>query len=116
RDNARLLETLRRLRDLGNTVIVVEHDEDAIRTADHVLDIGPGAGIHGGEIIAQGQVPDLIGDPKSITGKYLSGELVVPIPERRPKNGRRTLKVVNARGNNLKNLSAEVPLGLFTCV
>ncbi len=76
RDNERLLITLQRLRDLGNTVIVVEHDEDAIRTADHVLDIGPGAGIHGGEIIAEGQVDDLIAKPKSITGKYLSGELV----------------------------------------
>src|SRR6185369_1086079 len=116
RDNARLLETLRRLRDLGNTVIVVEHDEDAIRTADHVLDIGPGAGIHGGNIIAQGQVEDLIGNANSITGKYLSGELVVPIPGRRPRNTRRTLKVTNARGNNLKNLTAEIPLGLFTCV
>ena len=116
RDNARLLETLRRLRDLGNTVIVVEHDEDAIRTADHVLDIGPGAGIHGGHIIAQGQVEDLIGNANSITGKYLSGELVVPIPERRPRNNRRALKVVNARGNNLKNVTAEIPLGLFTCV
>ena len=116
RDNARLLETLRRLRDLGNTVIVVEHDEDAIRTADHVLDIGPGAGIHGGNIIAQGQVEDLIGNANSITGKYLSGELVVPIPERRPRNNRRTLKVANARGNNLKNITAEIPLGLFTCV
>ncbi len=115
RDNARLLVTLRRLRDLGNTVIVVEHDEDAIRTADHVLDIGPGAGIHGGEIIAEGQVEDLIGNPKSITGKYLSGELVVEIPERRKKE-RRALKVVNARGHNLKNVTAEIPLGLFTCV
>src|SRR5204862_1951613 len=83
RDNARLLETLRRLRDLGNTVIVVEHDEDAIRTADHVLDIGPGAGIHGGHIIAQGPVDDLMEATKSWTGKYLSGELTVPIPERR---------------------------------
>ncbi len=116
RDNARLLETLRRLRDLGNTVIVVEHDEDAIRTADHVLDIGPGAGIHGGNIIAQGQVEDLIGNANSITGKYLSGELIVPIPERRPRNNRRALKVVNARGNNLKNVTAEIPLGLFTCI
>ena len=85
RDNARLLETLKRLRDLGNTVIVVEHDEDAIRSADHVLDIGPGAGIHGGEIVAEGQVDDLIDAPKSWTGKYLSGELSVPIPERRPR-------------------------------
>jgi excinuclease ABC subunit A len=116
RDNARLLETLKRLRDLGNTVIVVEHDEDAIRTADHVLDIGPGAGIHGGHIVAQGSVDDLVQTPGSITGKYLSGQLIVGIPERRPKNLRRTLKVVNARGNNLKNVTAEIPLGLFTCV
>ena len=116
RDNARLLETLKRLRDLGNTVIVVEHDEDAIRTADHVLDIGPGAGIHGGEIVAEGQVEDLIEAPRSWTGKYLSGELSVPIPDRKPRNPRRVLKVVNARGNNLKNITAEIPLGLFTCV
>jgi excinuclease ABC subunit A len=115
RDNARLLVTLQRLRDLGNTVIVVEHDEDAIRTADHVLDIGPGAGIHGGEIIAQGQVADLIGASASVTGKYLSGELVVAIPERRQRQ-RRALKVVNARGNNLKNITAEIPLGIMTCV
>src|SRR6185436_12471780 len=81
-----------------------------------VLDIGPGAGIHGGNIIAQGQVEDLIGNANSITGKYLSGELVVPIPERRPRNTRRALKVVNARGNNLKNVTAEIPLGLFTCI
>src|SRR3954453_470482 len=97
RDNARLLETLRRLRDLGNTVIVVEHDEDAILTADHVVDIGPGAGIHGGRIIAEGTVQDLIAEPGSITGKYLSGELVVPIPERRQRDPRRQLKVINAR-------------------
>ncbi len=115
RDNERLLVTLQRLRDLGNTVIVVEHDEDAIRTADHVLDIGPGAGIHGGEIIAQGQVADLIAASGSVTGKYLSGELVVPIPERRARQ-RRALKVVNARGNNLKNLTTEIPLGVMTCV
>jgi excinuclease ABC subunit A len=116
RDNARLLETLKRLRDLGNTVIVVEHDEDAIRVADYVLDIGPGAGIHGGHIVAQGQVPDLIAAPGSWTGKYLSGELGVEIQNRRPPNPRRTLRVVNARGNNLKNVTAEIPLGLFTCV
>jgi len=116
RDNARLLETLKRLRDLGNTVIVVEHDEDAIRAADYVLDIGPGAGIHGGHIVAEGQVDDLIAAPRSWTGKYLSGELSVPIPERRAPNPRRTIKVVNARGNNLKNITAEIPLGLFTCV
>jgi excinuclease ABC subunit A len=116
RDNARLLETLKRLRDLGNTVIVVEHDEDAIRTADHVLDIGPGAGIHGGHIIAEGSVDDIIAAPNSWTGKYLAGELSVPIPERKARNPRRQLKVVNARGNNLKNIDAEIPLGLFTCV
>jgi excinuclease ABC subunit A len=116
RDNARLLETLKRLRDLGNTVIVVEHDEDAIRAADYVLDIGPGAGIHGGHIVAQGKIEDLIAAPQSWTGKYLSGELVVPIPERRPRNPSRTLKIIGARGNNLKNITAEIPLGLFTCV
>ena len=116
RDNARLLETLKRLRDLGNTVIVVEHDEDAVRAADYVLDIGPGAGIHGGHIVAQGKIDDLIAAPQSWTGKYLSGELVVPIPERRPRNPSRTLKIIGARGNNLKNITAEIPLGLFTCV
>ena len=116
RDNARLLETLKRLRDLGNTVIVVEHDEDAIRLADYVLDIGPGAGMHGGHIIAQGTPAEIMRNPKSLTGKYLTGELSVEVPERRPPNHRRTIKVVNARGNNLKNVSAEIPLGLFTCV
>jgi excinuclease ABC subunit A len=116
RDNARLLDTLKRLRDLGNTVIVVEHDEDAIRLADHVLDIGPGAGMHGGHIVAQGTPADIMRNPDSLTGKYLTGELSVEIPERRPPNHRRTIKVINARGNNLKNVSAEIPLGLFTCV
>src|SRR6202008_3502573 len=116
RDNARLLETLKRLRDLGNTVIVVEHDEDAIRAADYVLDIGPGAGIHGGHIFPQGKIADLSAAPQSWTGKYLSGELVVPVPERRPRNPSRTLKIIGARGNNLKNITAEIPLGLFTCV
>ncbi|WP_213775921.1 excinuclease ABC subunit UvrA [Bradyrhizobium sp. dw_78] len=116
RDNARLLETLKRLRDLGNTVIVVEHDEDAIRLADYVLDIGPGAGMHGGHIIAQGTPAEIMRNPKSLTGKYLTGELSVDVPERRPPNHRRTIKVVNARGNNLKNVTAEIPLGLFTCI
>ena len=115
RDNARLLETLKRLRDLGNTVIVVEHDEDAIRAADYVLDIGPGAGIHGGHVVAEGSIEDLIEAPNSWTGKYLSGELIVPVPERRAPS-RRAIKVVNARGNNLKGITAEIPLGLFTCV
>jgi excinuclease ABC subunit A len=116
RDNARLLETLKRLRDLGNTVIVVEHDEDAIRTADHVFDIGPGAGIHGGHVVAQGDIADLMAADNSWTGKYLSGELMVRIPQRRAKNPARTLKIIGARGNNLKNINAEIPLGLFTCV
>jgi excinuclease ABC subunit A len=116
RDNARLLETLKRLRDLGNTVIVVEHDEDAIRLADYVLDIGPGAGMHGGHIVAQGTPAEIMHNPNSLTGKYLTGELSVAVPERRPPNHRRTIKVINARGNNLKNVSAEIPLGLFTCV
>ncbi len=116
RDNARLLDTLRRLRDLGNTVIVVEHDEDAIETADYVVDVGPGAGMHGGNIVAQGTPQQVKSNPKSMTGKYLTGEMYVPIPERRPPNHRRTIKVINARGNNLKNVSAEIPLGLFTCV
>ncbi|RJF69911.1 excinuclease ABC subunit UvrA [Rhodopseudomonas palustris] len=116
RDNARLLDTLKRLRDLGNTVIVVEHDEDAIRLADYVLDIGPGAGTHGGHIVAEGTPAEVMANPKSLTGKYLTGEMFVPVPERRPPNHRRTLKVINARGNNLKNVSAEIPLGLFTCV
>ena len=116
RDNARLLETLKRLRDLGNTVIVVEHDEDAIRTADHVLDIGPGAGIHGGHVVAQGTPEDILANPHSLTGRYLNGELTIAVPQRRAPNPRRTLKVVNARGNNLKNVTAEIPLGLFTCV
>jgi excinuclease ABC subunit A len=116
RDNARLLETLKRLRDLGNTVVVVEHDEDAIRLADYVLDIGPGAGMHGGHIVAEGSPAEIMRNPKSLTGKYLTGELTVEVPERRPPNHRRTIKVVNARGNNLKNVSAEIPLGLFTCV
>ena len=116
RDNARLLETLKRLRDLGNTVIVVEHDEDAIRIADFVLDIGPGAGVHGGKIIAQGTPDDIMEHPDSLTGQYLTGVRWIEIPERRPFNPRRTLKVINARGNNLKNVTAEIPLGLFTAV
>ena len=116
RDNARLLETLQRLRDLGNTVIVVEHDEDAIRLADHVLDIGPGAGMHGGNIVAAGTPADIMRNPASLTGKYLTGELSVAVPARRPPNHRRTIRLVGARGNNLKNVTAEIPLGLFTCV
>jgi excinuclease ABC subunit A len=116
RDNARLLETLKRLRDLGNTVIVVEHDEEAIRSADYLVDIGPGAGIHGGKIVAKGGTEDIIKARESITGKYLSGEMEVPIPERRKPNPNRQLKIIGARGNNLKNIDAEIPIGLFTCI
>ncbi len=117
RDNAKLLETLRRLRDLGNSVIVVEHDEDAILTADHVVDVGPGAGIHGGEIVAQGTATEIMDDPKSLTGQYLSGRLQVPVPRTRRKlDPARKLKIVEATGNNLKNVSVDIPLGLFTCI
>ena len=116
RDNARLLETLKRLRDLGNTVIVVEHDEDAIRLADHVVDVGPGAGVHGGQIVAEGTPADIMASKTSLTGQYLTGARGIEVPERRAPNMRRTLKVINARGHNLKNVTADIPLGLFTCV
>jgi excinuclease ABC subunit A len=116
RDNARLLETLKRLRDLGNTVIVVEHDEDAIRIADHVVDVGPGAGIHGGRIVAEGTPADIMANKHSLTGRYLTGALTIDVRERRPINPLRLLAVVNARGNNLKNVTAEIPLGVFTCI
>jgi excinuclease ABC subunit A len=116
RDNARLLETLKRLRDLGNTVIVVEHDEDAIRTADHVVDVGPGAGIHGGRIVAQGTPADIMANKQSLTGRYLTGALSIDIPPRRPINPHRLLTVVNARGNNLKGVTADIPLSVFTCI
>jgi excinuclease ABC subunit A len=117
RDNARLLETLRRLRDLGNTVIVVEHDEDAILTADHVVDIGPGAGVNGGHIIAEGSPQDIIDNPNSLTGDYLSGRKQIPLPpERRKPVKSRKLHIDGATGNNLKDVSVDVPLGLFVAV
>jgi len=117
RDNARLLETLRRLRDLGNTVIVVEHDEDAIRAADYVVDVGLGAGVHGGHIVAQGTPADIMASPQSLTGQYLNGEREIAVPDgRRPRNAHRVLKIVGARGNNLKNITVDIPLGLFTSV
>ena len=117
RDNARLLDTLRRLRDLGNTVIVVEHDEDAILTADYVVDVGPGAGIHGGNIVSKGTPSEIMADKKSLTGDYLTGRKSVMVPRlRRKGQPGRKLKVVNARGNNLKNVTAEIPLGTFTCI
>lgn len=117
RDNERLLGTLKRLRDLGNSVIVVEHDEDAIREADYVVDIGPGAGIHGGEIIAEGTPEEVMANPASLTGDYLMGRRSVPVPKkRRLARPGHSLKLTGARGNNLKNVNVEIPLGLFTCV
>ncbi|WP_394694276.1 excinuclease ABC subunit UvrA [Hyphobacterium sp.] len=117
RDNTRLLESLRGLRDLGNTVIVVEHDEEAILTADHVVDLGPFAGVHGGEIIASGKPEEIKANPKSLTGQYLSGakEISIPDTRRKPKKGRKIV-VEGATGNNLKNVTAEFPLGIFVCV
>jgi excinuclease ABC subunit A len=117
RDNTRLLETLKHLRDIGNTVIVVEHDEDAILAADYVVDIGPGAGVHGGEVVSQGTPSEIMADPKSLTGQYLTGVRQIAMPKtRRVPDRSRVLKVIGARGNNLKNVSAEIPLGLFTCI
>jgi excinuclease ABC subunit A len=117
RDNARLLETLKRLRDLGNSVIVVEHDEDAILTADHVIDMGPAAGIHGGEIIAEGTPEEVLANPKSLTADYLNGQKEIPIPKRRPvEKTKRKITLKGATGNNLKNVTATIPLGSFTCI
>jgi excinuclease ABC subunit A len=116
RDNDRLLETLRRLRDLGNTVIVVEHDEDAIRSADYILDMGPGAGVHGGEVVAQGLLADILATEGSITADYLSGRRSIAVPEKRRKGNDKKLTVHGARGNNLQNITASLPLGTFTCI
>ncbi len=117
RDNDRLLATLTRLRDLGNTVIVVEHDEDAIRLADHVVDVGPGAGVHGGEIIGQGTLKDILASPRSLTGDYLSGRKKIDIPKLRHKpNPKMTLHLRGASGNNLKNVDLDIPAGLMTCI
>jgi len=116
RDNARLIQTLTRLRDLGNTLIVVEHDEETIRSADHVIDIGPGAGEHGGHVVAAGTVEDLIACPESITGQFLGGRLSVPTPEKRREGNGKTVKVVGARENNLKSIDVEFPLGKFIAV
>ena len=117
RDNARLLETLQRLRDLGNTVIVVEHDEDAILTADYVLDIGPGAGVNGGHIVAEGTPNDILNHPDSLTGKYLSGRMGIQVPpERREGKKGKALSIRSATGNNLKNVSVDVPLGMFVAI
>ncbi len=116
RDNDRLLETLKRLRDLGNTVIVVEHDEDAIRHADHIVDLGPGAGVHGGHIVAQGTLADILAAPDSLTGQYLLGTRRIEVPKKRRKGNGHKLTVHNARANNLKGVTASIPLGTFTCI
>jgi excinuclease ABC subunit A len=116
RDNARLIETLKRLRDLGNSVIVVEHDAEAIRSADHVLDMGPGAGEAGGQVVAEGTPADILADARSLTGKYLGGALKIDVPRLRNRPGRNRLVLRGARGNNLKNVDLELPLGLLACV
>ncbi|WP_072379349.1 excinuclease ABC subunit UvrA [Novosphingobium sp. NDB2Meth1] len=116
RDNDRLLETLKRLRDLGNTVIVVEHDEDAIRTADHIVDLGPGAGVHGGEIVAQGNLAEILGNANSLTGQYLTGARRIEVPAKRRKGNGLKITVEGARANNLRDVTASIPLGTFTCI
>ena len=117
RDNGRLLATLKHLRDLGNTVIVVEHDEEAIRAADHVVDMGPGAGERGGELVAQGTPEDIVRSESSLTGQYLAGKRSIAMPQRRVRpDGKRELSVRGARGNNLKNIDVDLPVGLFVCV
>ena len=116
RDNDRLIATLKNLRDIGNTVIVVEHDEDTMRAADYIVDVGPGAGVHGGEIVAAGTVDDIIKSERSITGKYLSGEMKIPVPKKRRKQNGKFLTIYGATENNLKNIDIKIPLGLFTCV
>jgi len=117
RDNQRLLDTLFHLRDLGNTVVVVEHDEDAIRSADHIVDLGPGAGVHGGRIVAQGSVDDVLRAPESVTGQYLSGAQSIDVPpQRTPVDNQRVLTIAGAAGNNLQKISVTIPVGLLTCV
>ncbi|MBQ9742915.1 MAG: excinuclease ABC subunit UvrA [Ruminococcus sp.] len=116
RDNEKLLGTLKRLRDLGNTVIVVEHDTDTMLSADHIVDIGPGAGVHGGQVVCSGTVKDIIKCKDSFTGKYLSGELAVPVPEKRRKGSGNSLKILGASQNNLKNINVNIPLGQLVCV
>jgi len=115
RDNARLLDTLKRLRDLGNTVLVVEHDEETILEADNLIDMGPGAGVHGGEVVAQGTPAEVMKNPASLTGRYLSGELSIPVPKKRRKASKH-LRIIGATENNLKNVDVDIPLGIMTCV
>ena len=116
RDNGKLINTLKELRDLGNTLVVVEHDEDTMRAADWIVDIGPGAGVHGGEVVAQGTVEDIIAEPRSITGQYLSGARRIPVPARRREGNGKKLVIRGASENNLKDIDVEIPLGVLTCV
>ncbi len=116
RDNEKLLNTLRNLRDIGNTLIVVEHDEDTMRAADYIVDVGPGAGIHGGNIVCTGTAEDIMNCKESITGQYLSGRKKIPVPAKRRKGNGKSLKIIGARENNLKNIDAEIPLGEFVCI
>ena len=118
RDNDRLLHTLKGLRDLGNTVLVVEHDADTIRAADYILDLGPGAGVHGGELVAAGTLPEILQNKKSLTAQYLTGELSIPIPKKRivPSDEKGWIEVLGAKENNLQNIDVRIPLGTFTCV
>ncbi len=116
RDNGKLIATLKELRDLGNTLIVVEHDEDTMRAADWIVDIGPGAGVHGGEVVAQGTAEDIMAEPRSITGQYLSGARKIPVPARRRKGNGKYITIRNARENNLKGIDVQIPLGVLTCV
>jgi len=116
RDNSKLIETLKHLRDLGNTLLVVEHDEDTMRSADYIVDIGPGAGVHGGEVVAAGSLEDIIAEPRSVTGQYLSGYKKIPLPGSRRKGNGKTLKICGACENNLQHVDAEIPLGTLTCV
>lgn len=116
RDNEKLLNTLRNLRDIGNTLIVVEHDEDTMRAADYIVDVGPGAGIHGGDIVCTGTAEDIMNCKESITGQYLSGRKKIPVPAKRRKGNGKSLKIIGARENNLKNIDAEIPLGEFVCI
>src|SRR5699024_470997 len=116
RDNARLIKTLQRLRDIGNTLIVVEHDEDTMRAADWIIDIGPGAGEHGGHLVADGPLEAIKANTESITGDYLSGRKTIKVPKKRREGNGKKLKLIGARANNLQNIDVEFPLGTFICV
>ena len=116
RDNGKLIETLKNLRDLGNTVIVVEHDEDAMREADYIIDMGPGAGVHGGKVCAEGDFEKIIKDKKSITAKFLSKKREIKVPKKRSKHQDKFIEIKSAFANNLNNIDIEIPIGLFTAV